>query len=146
MNSDADIHGIPKCRGFTLVEVMVALVIISVSMVTLLATHVQSTRSYAEAKAMAVSSMLAQQKLTEIQTGEFPEEGEQSGTFESNGNYQWVVSIKETDLEELREVTVAVSLSPPEGMETESGLGAVTVVTYIAELSTKEEEEEGGEE
>ena len=131
-----------KNRGFTLVEVMVALVIISVSIVTLLATHVESTRSYAEAKASTICGLLAQQKLAELQIGGFPEPGETSGVFENYDSYRWKLSIEETDMEELREITLEVSLTPPEGSDEPPALGGVTVVTYLVKLEAEEEEEE----
>lgn len=131
-------------RGFTLVEVMVALVIISIAMVTLLATHTASTRSYADAKAMIVCSMLAGQKLAELQAGDYPEAGDTSGACEGNEQYQWRVSVRETDLEELREVVVEVGRAPQEdaGVDEESALRGVQVETCIAELATEGEEEE----
>jgi len=103
--------------GFTLIEVMVAMVIIAIAMVTLLSTHAISTKNYADAKTMLVCTLLAQQKLAELQMGEFPEAGEQSGGFEDNENYQWKLTVRETDLEELREVTVDVFPAPQEGSE-----------------------------
>ncbi|MCX6338405.1 MAG: type II secretion system minor pseudopilin GspI [Candidatus Aureabacteria bacterium] len=139
----------PRCgthRGFTLVEVMVALVIISIGMVTLLSTHVISTRTYAEAKATTVCSLLAQQKLAELQAGELPPPGETSGGFEDNEHYQWTLSVRETELEALREVTLEVSLRPPEEIEETEGMPKVTVTTSLADLGKPEEEEEGEQE
>lgn len=141
--------GRPLCcihHGFTLVEVMVALVIISIGMVTLLSTHVISTRTYAEAKATTVCSLLAQQKLAELQAGELPPPGETSGGFEDNEHYQWTLSVRETELEALREVTLEVSLRPPEELEETEGMPKVTVTTSLADLGKPEEEEEGEQE
>ena len=130
-------------EGFTLIEVMVALVIISVAMVTLLSTHAISARNYAEAKAIAVCSMLAQQKLAELQAGELPAAGETSGGFDDNEHYRWALSVKETALEPLREVTLEVFLAPAEGLEETEGFVKVTVTTSLADLGNPEEEEEG---
>ena len=133
----------PNRGGFTLIEVMVALVIISVAMVTLLSTHAISTRNYAEAKAMVVCSMLAQQKLAELQAGELPPPGDTSGGFDDNEHYKWVLSVKETALEALREVTLEVSLAPAGEIEETEGVTKVTVTTSLADLGNPEEEEEG---
>jgi general secretion pathway protein I len=133
-------------RGFTLVEVMVALVIISIAMVTLLSTHAISARTYAEAKALAACSMLAQQKLAELEAGELPPAGETSGGFEDNENYQWTLSIRETELEALREVTLEVSLIPAKGLEKTEGVPHVIVTTSLADLGKPEEGEEGEQE
>jgi general secretion pathway protein I len=134
--------------GFTLIEVMVALVIISVAMVTLLSTHAISTRSYAKAKATAVCSLLAQRKLAELQSGELPPAGETRGGFEDNKNYQWVLSVQETALDSLREVTLEVSLASAGDIEDEDAADVtrVTVITSLAYLGNPEEGEEGEEE
>lgn len=133
-------------RGFTLVEVMVAMVILSVAMVALLVTHAASTRSYAVAKATTVSTLLAQQKVAEILTGEFPEPGEEEGTFADNDRYGYLVTVRETPIEELREVTVQVALIPPEGGGEATAIGGVTVTTGVADPGREDEEteEEGG--
>lgn len=133
-------------RGFTLVEVMVALVIIGVAMVTLLATQVGSIRSYADAKVITVCSLLADKKMAELESGEYPEPGEQEGVFEDNEHYSWSLYVNETDLEQLREVTLEVSLAPREGFEEDGGLAAVTIQTYIADPGEEEDEEEEGDE
>ncbi len=127
--------------GFTLAEVMVAMVIISVAMVALLVTHAASTRSYAAAKATTVSALLARQKVAEILTGEFPEPGEEEGTFPENERYGYLVSIRETPIEELREVTVQVALIPPGWGGEAPAIGAVAVTTSVADPGREEEEE-----
>lgn len=127
--------------GFTLVEVMVALVIMSIAMVTLLSTNVSSTRNYAESKVATICGMLAQRKIAEIQAAGFPETGEEGGAFEGNDNFRYMLSVTETDLEEMRQVTVDVSVAR-EGFEDEPGLPGVTMVTYVARLETPEEEDE----
>lgn len=131
-------------HGFTLIEVMVAMVLISVSMVALLVTQAASTRSYAVAKATTVSTLLAQQKVAELLSGDFPEPGEDSGTFGDNEKYGYLVTVRETASEQLREVTVQVALIPPEGGDAPA-IGGVTVTTYVADPGEEEEETEGEE-
>lgn len=127
--------------GFTLLEVMVALVIIGISMVIILSTQVNSTRSYTKAKVMTISSMLARKKLAELEAGEYPEPCEESGMFDDNDNYRWTLLVRETDLEELREVILDVYLAPEE-LDEKPGIPGVTVVTYLADPGKPEEEEE----
>lgn len=131
--------------GFTLVEVMVALIIISVALVTLLTNHARSTKHYAQAKAMTVCSLLARAKLADLYAGELPEAGEQSGAFEGNENYSWTLTVKETDLEDLREATLEVALAPPEGaVEDGPTMPGISITAYLAKLAEEEEEEEEG--
>jgi len=121
----------------------VALVIMAVALTTLLATHVLSTRSYAEAKAMEIAGLLAERKLAELESaGELPEPGEASGVFEDNENYRWFLSVRETGLDYLREVTLDVSLLPPEADDDAPRLGGVTVVTCLAQCAEEEKDEE----
>ncbi len=133
-------------RGFTLIEVMVALVIISISMVTLLSTNAISARTYAQAKALAVCSLLAQQKLAELQVGELPPAGETRGGFPDNEHYRWTLSVTETELETLREVTLEVALAPQKELEDTEGVPRVIVTTSLADLGKPEEEGEGEQE
>lgn len=133
-------------RGFTLVEVMVAMVIISVAMVALLVTHAASTRSYAVAKATTVSTLLAQQKVAEILSGEFPEPGEDEGTFSDNEHYAYLVTVRETSSEQLREVTIQVALVPPDGGGDAPAIGGVSVTTCVVDPGEEEEEETEGKE
>jgi len=127
--------------GFTLVEVMVALVVIGVAIVTLLSTHLFSTRSYAEARVTTISSMLAERKIAELAEGDLPEPGETSGVFEDNENYGWLLTVSETDLDWLREIVLEVSLAAANGAEETPRLGGVRVVTFTVDPGKKEEEE-----
>jgi hypothetical protein len=123
---------------------MVALVIIGISIVIVLATQSRSTKIYADSKIMTVSSMLAQKKISELQTGEFPEPGEQSGVFEENERYGWHLLVNETDVEDLREIILEVSRAAENEFEEgeEPGFPTVTIVTYIAYPGEPEEAED----
>ncbi|MDD5557850.1 MAG: prepilin-type N-terminal cleavage/methylation domain-containing protein [bacterium] len=128
--------------GFTLVEVMVALVIVSVGLVTLLCTQARSTMGYAEARAMTVSDLLARRKLAELQAGPLPAPGETAGLCEENEQYAWALSVRKTALDYLREVVLEVGLAPAEGAEDAPRLGGVRVATLLVECATEEEEED----
>lgn len=130
-----------RTGGFTLVEVMVATVIVAIAMGALLATQAASTRTYAEAKATTVSTLLARQKLAEILSGEFPP-GEEEGTFGDLEGYGYLVTVRETALEGLREVTVQVALIPAGGDGDAPAIGGVTVTSCVADPGEEEIEEE----
>jgi len=66
--------------GFTLLEVMVAVAILSITLVALLGSQSRSLSLATEAKFNTVASMLALAKLAEIESGLTPLESD-SGTF-----------------------------------------------------------------
>jgi len=102
-----------RARGFTLIEVMVALVIVALGMT---AVHGQISR-YAVGAAVieekTVASWIASNKLTELAIAPtWPAIGDSEEEIEFAGRY-WVVrtEVSETEVENLRRVDVYVSLS-----------------------------------
>lgn len=95
-------------RGFTLLEVMIAVAILAVSLLAIFNLQSTSLLGSARAQKISVASLLARQKMAEvlmgiekgIPKGEFPEEKEESGTFdqEKHPDYSWKVTIKKTEL------------------------------------------------
>ncbi len=99
-----------KCRsGFTLLEVMVALLIIATSFVVLLHTRNQSVIAADYAKRATVATLLASEKMSDIEHGDFPETGEESSNFDDDySEYRWKTSVSDTAYENIREVKVDV--------------------------------------
>ena len=104
----------PRARvtGFTLIEVMVALVIVALGM---MAVHTQLNRyvaaaAYVEQKTLA--SWIATNKLTELAIGPtWPELGDSDEDLEF-ARQQWrcEIEVSETEVPNLRRVDVAVRL------------------------------------
>jgi len=59
-------------RGFTLIEVIIALAIASLTLVTMLATIGLGQRNIALARLKSLAAMLARQKLAELFVGDYP--------------------------------------------------------------------------
>jgi len=102
-----------RARGFTLIEVMVALVIVALGMT---AVHAQISR-YAVGAAVieekTLASWIASNTLTELSIAPtWPGIGENEEEIEFAGRY-WLVrtEVSETEVENLRRVDVYVSLS-----------------------------------
>jgi general secretion pathway protein I len=91
--------------GFTLLEVMVALAIMSIVLVSVYRMHSQSLTMNAAARFYTLAPALAQQKMAELQTqsnGGFPAD---SGDFgEHYPGYRWQASLADVSSEVLGEV------------------------------------------
>ena len=100
--------------GFTLIEVLVALSILTISVVVLLRLHVLSIRHVDIARQLARASMLADEKMAEALAAPLREIGEHSETVtmdELGLDMTWTVTVSDADLEELRSVAVTQLLA-----------------------------------
>ena len=114
------------CAGFTLIEAMVALIIVALGM---MAVHTQLnqyvvTSIYIRQKTMA--SWIATNKLTELSVQfDWPEPGDEEDDIEYAGQeWHYRVEISETEVPNLRRADVSVSLAddPERVIHTVSGL------------------------
>ena len=115
--------------GFTLLEVMIALVIIATSFVVLLHNRNQSIVMADYARHITEASLLSSQKISEIEQEGFPEVGEDTGDFgEDFPGYQWHSQVSETPYEQIREIKLIVYWGKEEG-----GGKSVDLVSYVRE-------------
>jgi general secretion pathway protein I len=70
-------------RGFTLLEVMVAMAILGIALLGLLGLQHQSMQSVIRAQQSTRASMLAQAVMTEAEIERFPDLGHSTGDFQS---------------------------------------------------------------
>jgi len=99
--------------GFTLIEAMVALVIVSLGM---MAVNTQLNRyavAAAQTEQKTLASWIATNKLTELSVDStWPAIGDTSDEVEFAGqNWQYDIAVSETDVENLRRVDVTVRLA-----------------------------------
>ena len=105
-------------RGFTLLEVMVAIAILGTALVSLLSLHHQSMQSVIRAQDMTRASMLAQAVMTEAELERFPDLGRSSGDFQSSfpGQFQdfrWERIVEASgNFPDVREVKIFVRYGP----------------------------------
>ncbi len=71
-------------RAFTFIEVLVALVIVSISLLALIRLHIISISMTDTAEITSQAVFLANEKIAETLAAGFPEEGTNSGTVQKN--------------------------------------------------------------
>ena len=98
-------------RGFTLLEVMVALLIISTSLVYVAGSIGQAVDTANTMRERTYASWIAQNRITELRlAGVIPEPGESSGEVDyANMSWAWTAEIEETGIENLFKVDVTVT-------------------------------------
>ena len=98
-------------RGFTILEVMVALLIISTSLVYVAGSIGQAVDTANTMRERTYASWIAQNRITELRlAGVIPEAGESGGEVEfANMTWSWTAEIEETGIENLFKVDVTVT-------------------------------------
>ena len=112
--------------GFTLLEIMVAISIIAIVLVTVYRMHAQTISMNFISRFNTVAPVLAKKILTQNETKTLDELADDSGDFgkEFTG-YKWQVSVKEVESEalgeivkDLKQIEVTVSLNEDEDVYT----------------------------
>jgi len=109
-----------RARAFTFVEVIVALTIASIALLSLLKLNLLSIRCVDKAQTTTQAVLLANEKIAETLAAGYPDLGTKSGTAEKNGlTFNWKSRVVDMELPELqqhraaglRKVTVDVDWS-----------------------------------
>jgi general secretion pathway protein I len=100
-----------KSRGFTLLEVMVALIIVALSLTALTASMNQMIDAANTMRERTFASWIAQNKIAEIRLANvLPEVSTTSGDIEfGNAEWEWEVVVSKTEIENFLRIDVAVS-------------------------------------
>ena len=100
----------PHSKGFTLLEVMVAVAILSFVLVSLLGLQNSSQRNVMLAEKITTATLLAKRMMTEALSAKMFVLTEDEGEFEEEDfkDYTWKKTISPTPIEKLMEVRVAV--------------------------------------
>jgi general secretion pathway protein I len=112
--------------GFTLLEIMVAISIIAIVLVTVYRMHAQTISMNFISRFNTVAPVLAKKILTQNETKTLDELADDSGDFGKEfTDYKWQVSVKEVESEalgeiakDLKQIEVTVSLNEDEDVYT----------------------------
>jgi general secretion pathway protein I len=98
----------PKARGFTLLEVLIALAIVAMSAGALLGTITSSASNVIYLKDKTLAEWVAMNRLTEIRIArQFPSPGKRTGSAEMGGQrWQWEEEVSELPIEGMFRVDV----------------------------------------
>ena len=90
-----------RAAGFTLLEVLVAVAIVALALVTFMGLHLRSLDATIRAQDLTTAVLLAQGKMATM--GEFPDTGEEQGKFEGPEleRFQWATAVTEHMLDAL---------------------------------------------
>ncbi len=102
-----------KAKGFTLVEVLIALAVASLGLSAVLAMGTQSIDTSRSLRDRTLALYVGLNEITELRlSGEFPDPGRSNGETEmADRLWRWEYVISETGVESLRRIDVAVSLA-----------------------------------
>jgi general secretion pathway protein I len=100
-------------RGFTLLEVMVALAVIATAFTALLGLHVRNLKLAARDQAYTQALLLSRSLISEAELGPYPEVGVAQGDFEDRwpGRYtgfRWLRTVSDFSVLTVRQVTIRV--------------------------------------
>jgi len=122
-------------RGFTLLEIVVALTIAAVALPALLRVFSQGTRNHSLIENRTTALYLLKLRMSEIEMLGDLTVGSEEGEFGTDSRFGWISEVAETDIEGLYEVTVTVHWQE-RGQEK-----SVELTTYMADRSIQQEEE-----
>ena len=105
-------------NGFTLIEVMVALIIVALSLTAVTASMSRMIDTSRAMRDRTYASWIAQNRIAEFRlASETPDVGASSGEVEyANTDWSWRAVISETDVDDLYRIDVTVSLAGIEGV------------------------------
>ncbi|MBF6567333.1 MAG: prepilin-type N-terminal cleavage/methylation domain-containing protein [Candidatus Binataceae bacterium] len=112
------LHGICSSRGFTLLEVMIAVAILGIAMMALLALDHQDLVGVIRSRELTQAAMLAQMTMTQAELLRYPDDGNTHGNFNQKlpgqfTNFRWQQQVSESGIfPDLRKITVTVFFGP----------------------------------
>ncbi len=125
---------IAESRGFTLIEVIVALAIVAVGMLAVFKTIGDTVYNVSELRDRSFATWIADNRITEIRiSGEMPSVEETAGELEFGGRrWHWVTKVSQTQVEGLRRIDVSVRRDGDDENSSLANLAGFVGATAIA--------------
>ena len=100
----------PDSRGFTLIEVVVALAILGIGMLAVFKTIGDTVYNVNELRDRSFAEWIADNRITEVRiSGEMPSVEETAGEVEFAGRqWHWLTKVSQTQVQGLRRIDVSV--------------------------------------
>lgn len=105
-------------RGFTLLEVMIAVAFIGIALLALLSLHHTDMQSVIRGQDLTKAAMLAQSIMTQAEVERFPDPGSTQGDFSSiypgqYPNFKWQRTVEQSPLfAQVRRIEVRIRYGP----------------------------------
>ncbi len=97
-------------KGFTLMEVMVAMAILAIALVSIFQLQSQSISMATDSRFLTTAALLAQSKMVEVETQSTLSNKTESGDFGPDyPQYTWQLLIDDTQLLQFKKIEVTVT-------------------------------------
>lgn len=128
-------------NGFTLIEIVVALAILSLALPTLLRAFTEAAKGQALAENRTTALYLLKFRMAAIEAEGYPDIGEEEGEFGEDSRFRWrsdVQDVESEEIEGIRLVTVTVTWQE-RGEER-----LISTSTYLADRQMPQQQTQGG--
>ncbi len=100
-----------RTRGFTLVEMVVATIVLAVGAVAAMMAISSSMRAVSEAESYSRAALLTEMRFSELEADPTSlTSGEQQGDFGTDyPGFQWIQTVDRTDLQDVVRVTLTIT-------------------------------------
>jgi general secretion pathway protein I len=105
----------PRSKGFTLLEVLIALLILSLVLVALIRAAGLQAQALTHHRDSTLAQWVAANVAAELRSEGAPEPGRQQGEATLGpGRWRWQADTEDTDVERLRRIEISVFAADPE--------------------------------